>query len=76
MFVLEKYFMKNQLLILFFLTSITLSYGEVIPKVYKATFSRSEIKIDGYGNDVAWKDALIATDFIQLDPVEGNKPTQ
>ena len=68
--------MKKQLLILFFLISISLSYGEVIPKVYKATFSSSEIKIDGYGNDVAWKDAVIATDFIQLDPVEGDQPTQ
>jgi hypothetical protein len=67
----------------FFLLCITLLnvvpvYGltEIEPKKYSATLLSSPIKIDGKPIEDVWKSAKVATNFTQLEPVEGNPASQ
>ena len=47
------------------------SNADVIPKRYFANELTSSIKFDGIPNDIAWKSAAVADNFIQLEPFEG-----
>lgn len=69
--------MIKRFLPLLFLYSFSLpSFGTVIPKIYKATFTATPVKIDGLITDTAWNKAIVAGDFVQLDPTEGAPVTQ
>jgi hypothetical protein len=51
-------------------------YADIVPKTYPAKRFATEIKIDGFPNDEAWKTAVVADHFIQLDPDEGAPVSQ
>lgn len=40
----------------------------------KTTRTNEKIKVDGQGIEASWGSASIATDFLELNPTEGNKP--
>jgi hypothetical protein len=68
--------MKKFILILFFSVTFIAAIADVIPKTYTVQRTSLPIVIDGEGIDSAWVNASIATDFVQLDPVEGLPASQ
>lgn len=68
--------MKRLIYFIFLLSFLNRVEAAVIPKTYRAISTSLAIKIDGKGNDEAWKAAEVAGNFKQLDPVQGNDPSQ
>lgn len=68
-----KHFFKLFLALLLFSLN---AFPEVVPKSYEAVATTYEIKVDGKFDEEVWKTANIATDFIQLEPVEAAAVTQ
>ena len=68
--------MKRLIYFIFLLSFLNRVKAAVIPKTYRAISTSLAIKIDGKGNDEAWKTAEVASNFKQLDPVQGNDPSQ
>ena len=64
------------LLFTFIKSNMVFGLTDVEPKKYIATMLSYPIKIDGKPIEDAWKTANIATNFTQLEPVEGNLPSQ
>ena len=65
----------NRFFAIFFLFPLLL-HAEVQPKRYLAKELTSEIKFDGIPDDLGWKTASVADNFIQLEPTEGALITQ
>ena len=63
------------LLVIFLFLSIKI-LAQDSTKVYKTTCTNNAPKIDGILEDECWKNAQIATDFIQNTPKEGGKAGQ
>ena len=63
------------LLVVFLFLSIKI-LAQDSTKVYKTTRTNNAPKIDGILEDECWKNAQIATDFIQNTPKEGGKAGQ
>lgn len=66
-------FHKRIILILSFIISYYFSFSQGIPKRLAAKRTTASIKIDGNIDEEAWKDAPIATDFIEFRPKSGAK---
>jgi len=47
------------------------STGRTLPTLQAVRVTDSEIDIDGRADEPAWRDAHVATDFVQFEPVEG-----
>ncbi|HNQ61555.1 MAG TPA: DUF5916 domain-containing protein [Bacteroidia bacterium] len=70
---------KVLLVQIFFLLSPILSWCQLsghVDRTYNAKRATGIIKIDGVLDDVAWNDAETADDFLQLEPIEGDKVSQ
>lgn len=66
--------MAKFLSILFLFLSISLLAAQ--PKSLKATRTPAPPLIDGFGNDEVWKQANIASDFVQREPIEGTPESE
>jgi len=64
--------LKKAVYILF----LSLCYFSVLgqDKTLETSRTTEKIKIDGAGLEASWLNANIATDFLELNPTEGNKP--
>ncbi len=69
-------FMKKNLLCFFLCAAVSFLFAGKNPQSIKTIRTTSAPVIDGYGNDDSWKQANIATDFIQRDPYEGQPATE
>jgi hypothetical protein len=49
--------------------------SEIRPRIYEIERAPAAPVIDGDWNDAAWQDAAIATDFVQLRPIENGVPS-
>ena len=65
--------MHYRLLIYILLFSPLFAYSQQKQKVYEATRTQDHIQIDGKLTEEAWKMGNLATDFIALEPVPGEK---
>jgi len=68
-----KFSMHRQLLLYIFLIVPNLLSSQIKQRVYDATRTDASIQIDGKLNEDAWKTGNIASDFIALEPVPGEK---
>lgn len=64
---------KRIILILSFILGFYFSFSQAIPKKLAAKRTTASIKIDGNIDEEAWKDAPVATDFVELRPKSGAK---
>ena len=65
--------LKTALLILFAFIAIIDTAAAQLPKQLQAKRVATSIKIDGILDEPAWKDAPVATDFVELRPVLNRK---
>ena len=68
--------MKKQLLLTFLILFFIVILNAQELKTLEARYLNSGIKIDGLLNESAWKQASVATDFIQFEPDNGGKASQ
>jgi len=68
--------MKKALLPLFLFSFLINIHAQDSTKTLNALRTASAPKIDGLLDDDVWKNAEVASDFIQRDPIEGAKPSQ
>src|SRR6185436_9535201 len=68
--------MIEQYIALFLLLACSAVKADVTPKSYTTSRATGIIKIDGSGDDEAWKNVPVADGFIQLDPSEGAATSQ
>lgn len=61
--------------IFLFLSLILICYSSNAQREYSATRIEGSIKVDGKLDDPAWKNAPIATDFTNWQPIAGSKPS-
>lgn len=68
--------MRLYALVYLTLFSNALAFSQATQRLYKATRTHADIKIDGELNEAAWSTGNIATDFIALEPNPGKKASQ
>lgn len=69
--------MKNLTMFALLIMSVTLSYGQTLPKkLYKADRVEIAPEINGDLDDAVWMNAKWEGDFTQFEPYEGRKPAQ
>ena len=62
------------MVVIFLIIFSSLLVGEEY-KIYVPVIDKPKIKIDGYLNEECWKKAASVSEFIQLEPEEGEKPS-
>ena len=60
----------KKILIYIFVTVHFMCYSQ--KKTYQTQFTKDKITVDGKINEIAWSTAAVATDFVTLEPDNGN----